>query len=90
MEDGHAKEKGENSHEHRGKQRLFEANNGELRGGVSMPFVEVFTREDLSDAVRSKLAETLLVTMMNIEIGRPTDHARAIGWVWFRRICVTR
>ena len=48
-----------------------------------MPFVEVFTREELSDAVRAKLAETLLVTMMNIEIGHPTDHARAIGWVWF-------
>ena len=40
-----------------------------------MPFVEVFTREELSDAVRSKLAETLLVTMMNIEIGHPTDHS---------------
>ena len=41
-----------------------------------MPSVEVFTREELSDAVRAKLAETLLVTMMNIEIGHPTDHAR--------------
>ena len=37
-----------------------------------MPFVEVFTREELSDAVRAELAETLLVTMMNIEIGHPT------------------
>jgi hypothetical protein len=36
-----------------------------------MPFVEVFTREELSDAVRAKLAESLLVTMMNLEIGRP-------------------
>jgi len=51
-----------------------------------MPFVEVFTREELSDAVRAKLAETLLVTMMNIEIGHPTDHARAIGWVWFHTL----
>ena len=48
-----------------------------------MPFVQVFTREELSEAVRAKLAETLLVTMMNLEIGHPTDHARAIGWVWF-------
>jgi phenylpyruvate tautomerase PptA (4-oxalocrotonate tautomerase family) len=51
-----------------------------------MPFVEVFTREELSEAVRAKLAETLLVTMMNIEIGHPTDHARAIGWVWFHTL----
>jgi hypothetical protein len=51
-----------------------------------MPFVEVVTREDLSDAVRAKLAETLLVTMMNIEIGHPTDHAREIGWVWFHTL----
>ena len=54
-----------------------------------MPFVEVFTREELSDAVRAKLAETLLVTMMNIEIGHPTDHARAIGWVWFHTMPVS-
>ena len=51
-----------------------------------MPFVEVVTREELSDAVRAKLAETLLVTMMNIEIGHPTDHAREIGWVWFHTL----
>jgi hypothetical protein len=61
-------------------------NHTERTGAASMPFVEVFTREELSDAVRSKLAETLLVTMMNIEIGHPTDHARAIGWVWFHTL----
>jgi hypothetical protein len=54
-----------------------------------MPFVEVTTREELPDAVRAKLAETLLVTMMNIEIGRPTDHAREIGWVWFHTLSGT-
>jgi hypothetical protein len=51
-----------------------------------MPFVEVTTREELSDSVRAKLAETLLVTMMNIEIGYATDHAREIGWVWFHTL----
>jgi phenylpyruvate tautomerase PptA (4-oxalocrotonate tautomerase family) len=51
-----------------------------------MPFVEVTTREELSDAVRAELAETLLVTMMNLEIGHPTDQARAIGWVWFHTL----
>ena len=51
-----------------------------------MPFVEVFTREELSDAVRAELAETLLVTMMKLEIGRPTDEARTIGWVWFHTL----
>jgi hypothetical protein len=48
-----------------------------------MPFVQILTREELSDAARAKLAETLLVTMMNIEIGHPTDHAREIGWCGF-------
>jgi hypothetical protein len=51
-----------------------------------MPFVEVFTREELPEPVRARLAETLLVTMMNIEIGHPTDHAREIGWVWFQTL----
>src|SRR5580658_4055701 len=60
--------------------------NSKRKGGTSMPFVEVFTREELSDAVRAKLAENLLVTMMDLEIGRPTDQARAIGWVWFHTL----
>jgi phenylpyruvate tautomerase PptA (4-oxalocrotonate tautomerase family) len=51
-----------------------------------MPFVEVVTREELSDTVRAKLAETLLVTMMKLEIGHPTDHAREISWVWFNTL----
>ena len=51
-----------------------------------MPFVEVFTREELPDTVRAELAETLLVTMMNVEIGHPTDPAREIGWVWFHTL----
>jgi hypothetical protein len=34
-----------------------------------MLFVEVFTGEELSAAVRAKLAETLLVTMMKLELG---------------------
>jgi phenylpyruvate tautomerase PptA (4-oxalocrotonate tautomerase family) len=51
-----------------------------------MPFVEVVTREELSEPVRAKLAETLLVTMMNVEIGHPTGHAREIGWVWFHTL----
>lgn len=68
------------------KRWVAEANNSERRGDVSMPFVELFTREELSNAVRAELAETLLVTMMNIEIGHPTDHAREIGWVWFHTL----
>jgi hypothetical protein len=34
---------------------------------------QVFKREELPEAVRANLAETLSVTMMNIEIGYPTD-----------------
>jgi phenylpyruvate tautomerase PptA (4-oxalocrotonate tautomerase family) len=51
-----------------------------------MPFVEITTREELPEAVRAKLAEAVLVTMMNIEIGHPTDDARSIGWVWFHTL----
>jgi hypothetical protein len=36
-----------------------------------MPFVKVVTREELSDAVRAKLAETLLVTTVKLH-GRST------------------
>jgi hypothetical protein len=43
-----------------------------------MPFVEVFTREELPEAVRAQLAESLIVTMLNVEIGYPTDQARAL------------
>jgi hypothetical protein len=48
-----------------------------------MPFVEVFTREKLSDDVRSKLAEELSNTMMTVEIGRPTESAKLVDWMWF-------
>ena len=48
-----------------------------------MPFVEVFTRGKLSDDVRSKLAEELSNTIMTVEIGRPTESAKLIDWMWF-------
>jgi phenylpyruvate tautomerase PptA (4-oxalocrotonate tautomerase family) len=48
-----------------------------------MPFVEVFTREKLSDKVRTKLAEELSNTMMTVEIGGPTESAKMIDWMWF-------
>ena len=38
-----------------------------------MPFVEVFTREKLSDEIRMKLADELSNTTMTVEIGRPTE-----------------
>jgi hypothetical protein len=43
-----------------------------------MPFVEVFTREKLSDEIRAKLAEELSNTMMTVEIGGPTESAKMI------------
>jgi phenylpyruvate tautomerase PptA (4-oxalocrotonate tautomerase family) len=48
-----------------------------------MPFVEVFTREKLSDEVRTKLAEELSDTMMTVEIGGPPESAKLIDWMWF-------
>ncbi len=35
-----------------------------------MPFVQVFTRESLSQEVRAKLAENLSNTLMTVELGR--------------------
>jgi phenylpyruvate tautomerase PptA (4-oxalocrotonate tautomerase family) len=48
-----------------------------------MPFVEVFTREKLSDAIRAKLAEELSNTIMTVEVGGPTESAKMIDWMWF-------
>ena len=48
-----------------------------------MPFVEVFTREKLSDEVRAKLAEDLSNTVMTVEIGGPTESAKMIDRMWF-------
>ena len=49
-----------------------------------MPFVEVFTREKLSDEVRVKLAEELSNTIMTVEVGGPTEPAKLIDWMWFQ------
>jgi phenylpyruvate tautomerase PptA (4-oxalocrotonate tautomerase family) len=48
-----------------------------------MPFVEVFTREKLSDEIRVRLAEELGNTMMTIELGGPTESAKMVDWTWF-------
>jgi phenylpyruvate tautomerase PptA (4-oxalocrotonate tautomerase family) len=48
-----------------------------------MPFVEVFTREKLSDEIRAKLAEELSDTIMTVEVGGPTESAKMIDWMWF-------
>ena len=46
-----------------------------------MPFVEVFTRERLSDEIRAKLAEELSNTIMTVEVGGPTESAKMIDWM---------
>jgi len=51
-----------------------------------MPFVEVFTREQLSDDIRAQLAEELSNTMMTIEIRRSTESAKLIAWIWFHTV----
>lgn len=48
-----------------------------------MPFVEVFTREKLSDEIRAKLAEELSNTIMTIEIGGPNESTKMVDWMWF-------
>ena len=48
-----------------------------------MPFVEVFTREKLSNEIRAKLAEELSNTIMTVEVGGPTESAKLIDWMWF-------
>jgi phenylpyruvate tautomerase PptA (4-oxalocrotonate tautomerase family) len=53
-----------------------------MKEGI-MPFVEVFTREKLSDEIRAKLAEELSNTIMTVEVGGPTESAKMIDWMWF-------
>jgi phenylpyruvate tautomerase PptA (4-oxalocrotonate tautomerase family) len=53
---------------------------------VVMPFIEVFTKEKLSDEIRAKLAEELGNTMMTIELGGPTESAKLVYWMWFHTI----
>jgi hypothetical protein len=48
-----------------------------MKEGI-MPFVEVFTREKLSDEIRAKLAEELSDTIMTVEVGGPTESAKMI------------
>ena len=67
------------------KRWVAEANNSERRGGLHALRRSSHTGRTVRRG-RAKLAETLLVTMMNIEIGHPTDHAREIGWVWFHTL----
>jgi phenylpyruvate tautomerase PptA (4-oxalocrotonate tautomerase family) len=56
-----------------------------MKEGI-MAYIEVTTREELPEAAREKLAESLMVTMMNLEIGHPTNEARELGWVWFHTL----
>ena len=51
-----------------------------------MPFVQVFTRESLTPEVRAKLAEELSNIMMTVEIGHPTESAKAVDWMWFQTV----
>jgi phenylpyruvate tautomerase PptA (4-oxalocrotonate tautomerase family) len=53
-----------------------------MKEGI-MPFVEVFTREKLSDDIRAKLAEELSNTITTVEVGGPTESAKMIDWMWF-------
>jgi phenylpyruvate tautomerase PptA (4-oxalocrotonate tautomerase family) len=53
-----------------------------MKEGI-MPFIEVFTREKLSDEIRAKLAEDLSNTIMTVKVGGPTESAKMIDWMWF-------
>jgi len=53
-----------------------------MKEGI-MPFIEVFTREKLSDEIRAKLAEELSNTAMTVELGGPNESAKLIDWMWF-------
>jgi len=51
-----------------------------------MPFIEITTREAIPDEKKSVLAQALSDTMLNIEIGGPTDAACTRDWIWFHVI----
>ncbi|WP_337024525.1 MULTISPECIES: tautomerase family protein [unclassified Pantoea] len=48
-----------------------------------MPFIEITTREVIPAGQKSTLAQALSDTMLNIEIGGPTDAACTRDWIWF-------
>jgi phenylpyruvate tautomerase PptA (4-oxalocrotonate tautomerase family) len=51
-----------------------------------MPFVEVFTREELSDEIPAKLAEELSNAMQTVEIGGTTESMKISDWMWSHTI----
>ena len=51
-----------------------------------MPFVEVFTREKLSNEIRAKLAEELSNAMQTVEIGDTTESMKMADWMWFHTL----
>ena len=51
-----------------------------------MPFVQVTTREELPSNVRNRLALALSDAVMSVEIGRPSEGAKPMDWMWFHTI----
>ena len=51
-----------------------------------MPFVQVTTREELSSDVRERLALALSDGVMSVEIGRPSEGAKPMDWMWFQTL----
>lgn len=51
-----------------------------------MPFVEVTTREELPLDVRERLALALSNGVMSVEIGRPSEGAKPMDWMWFHTV----
>ncbi|OBR49205.1 tautomerase family protein [Paraburkholderia tropica] len=49
-----------------------------------MPFIEVTTREPIPLPTKEALAKAMSNTMLDIEIGGPTEAACLRDWIWFR------
>ncbi len=49
-----------------------------------MPFIEVTTRGPIAAGTKAALARVLSDTMLDIEIGGPTEAACLRDWIWFR------
>lgn len=48
-----------------------------------MPFIEVTTRGPISAETKASIAKALSTTMLDIEIGGPTEAANLRDWMWF-------
>ena len=51
---------------------------------MRLPFVQLTTREPISQETKASLAGALSDALLTIEVGKPTEGGKAVDWMWFR------